>query len=439
MASPINMEHRRLFSLSDSIDLEDYIIINYRITPREGHQITDVAAEIALISSIGTLKKLSYENDLIRHRNCALIIDANEPGSDGSSFVNIAYPMQLFSGNDGITQLLGVSTFSSEYKYSAEFRIEGFRMPNNFINRFDGPQFGVKGIKQVFDYPDRPLFGAILKPRMGITLEVLVHIAEEALTGGADFIVDDELLTDQAGELSFDSRVPALCKMADKVSKLTKSPKVYIPNITSTPIRCMNYGKKAVEYGAKIVLVNGYTMGLAGLQDVCEYAELSIPIITCNIGNAIVSRNKTASGMSSATISRLSRLAGADAVHAGISSAEWFSNEAWGPSITSLSCKLGKLQPSMPVAAGGFSIANTWDNVRDLGVDSMLEAGSGVFASFGGPRDACKGIRILLEELTPEMNDEEAKKTIQDLAKKYNHIKADLNQFGYDHNRGNNR
>jgi len=433
MAKPTNPEYRNLFRLSDSIDFEKYIIINYRITPAKERQITDVAAEIALISSVGTLSKLPYEDSSKRMRSSALVLDANEPGIDGSAFVNIAYPLQLFSGNDGITQLLSVATFSAEYRYSAEFRIEGFRLPRSFLNKFNGPKFGAEGIKEIFSVDNRPLFGAILKPRMGVSLDVITEMAFEALMGGADFIVDDELLTDQEGDLSFDNRVPALCKIAREASLRTKERKAYVPNITSTPYRSMEYAQKGISYGAKILLINGYTMGFPSLQDICEHNAITIPVITCNLGNAILVRNTDATGMSAASISRLSRLAGADGVHAGISSAEWYANDAWGPSITSLTARLGNLKRSIPVAAGGFNIANTWDNIQDLGYESIMEAGSGVFSFQGGPRNACKGIRFLMDELSPEMDDRTAREIIKNLAAKHDFIYDNLSQFGYIH------
>jgi ribulose-bisphosphate carboxylase large chain len=433
MRKPTISEYRDLYHLSDSIDYEKYVIINYKILPAKDMDITDVAAEIALISSVGTLRTLPYENKSDRLKCSALILDAKEPGPDGFTFVSVAYPLQLFSGNDGITQLLGVATFSAEYRYTSEFRIEGFRLPRSFLDRFPGPKYGMQGIKDIFNIRSRPLFGAILKPRMGVPLNIICEKASQALLGGADFLVDDELLTDQEGELSFDRRVSALTKIARDLSAITKEKKMYIPNITSTPFRCLEYAKKGLSFGAEILLINGYTMGLPGLQDICENADVDAAIITCNLGNAILVRNTDATGMSPASIARLSRIAGADAVHTGISSAEWFANDAWGPSITSLTDRLGNLKSSIPVAAGGFSIANTWDNIQDLGIDCILEAGSGVFAFSGGPKDACRGIRMLLEELEPDMDNVRARSKIKNLATKYDFIKSNLAQFGYKH------
>ena len=72
-----------------------------------------------------------------------------------------------------------------------------------------GPVLGMVGWKDRLNAHKRPLFGAIVKPKSGLTEEQLLFIVRQMMEGGADFIKEDEIMANQL-YLPVDKRVEAI-------------------------------------------------------------------------------------------------------------------------------------------------------------------------------------------------------------------------------------
>lgn len=59
-----------------------------------------------------------------------------------------------------------------------------------------GPVVGMVGWKDRLNAHKRPLFGAIVKPKSGLTSVQLLTIVRQMMEGGADFIKEDEIMAD---------------------------------------------------------------------------------------------------------------------------------------------------------------------------------------------------------------------------------------------------
>jgi ribulose-bisphosphate carboxylase large chain len=186
----------------------------------------------------------------------------------------------------------------------------------------------VDGFRHSLGVRDRVIVGGIIKPRLGLSTAEMCRYGKEALAGGIDFLVDDELVTDGRGEMAFESRIGALLDAARKAEVATGEPKRVIANISSSPRRMLELAATAEKLGVAGLLVNGYVNGFGSLQDLAIEVAGRIPLITCNIGIALLTRAGQPSGMSGAVLARLSRLSGADAVHTGASAADWHGLEA---------------------------------------------------------------------------------------------------------------
>ncbi len=68
-------------------------------------------------------------------------------------------------------------------------------VPAAYIKHFKGPHFGNDGIREMMKVYDRPLTGAVPKPKIGFTAQEHAEIAYETWMGGFDFVKDDENLT----------------------------------------------------------------------------------------------------------------------------------------------------------------------------------------------------------------------------------------------------
>lgn len=434
MRSPIE-EHERnkLFGGRESIDTQAHFIVKYRITPASGISVEEAGARILMVTTLRTMQKLFYESAQQRNETAGLIVHYNSNGE-----LEIAIPLSYCSEREGLTHLFLLITAAAEYNYTETFWIDSIELPRPFVQRYQGPRFGVKGIRDLSGIDSRPLIGLVLKPRIGTPLNVISSMAIEALKGGADFIVDDLLLVDPDGELAFENRISFFSDMVSKLSKETRERKLYFANVCVAPNRATDYAIKAYKAGVNGVMVDVFTMGIGGVEDIIAALDGKIPVIATNMGSGVMTRGTWLNGpsihftgMSEAVIAKLSRVAGVDAVHTGTSASECYGEDAWGPAYRSLRHPLHGLKEVMAVAEGDLTVANVWENIKSLGSDLLIEATSGIINYPGGPKKGAAAFRLLANELRQEMGDALAHQTIENLSKRDNSLKAGLKMFKY--------
>lgn len=438
MRSPIEeTERRRLLGGRESLAGVPHIILHLKITPAEGLSVEEAAVRLLVVATLRTMRRLNYEQHEQRISSAGMVTRIDVLGEVGN--VEIALPLEYCSETEGITHLLMLMTALSEYNYTKTIWIENIEIPKPFADRYKGPRFGIQGIRRKFGVSQRPLVGMVLKPRVGVSRETIGEYAEKALMGGADFLVDDLLMVDPAGGMRFDSRVPYFADIAHRVASRTGEAKLYFVNISSSPNKAFTLAEKAMNNGAAGVLVNGFTMGFGTINDLAEEFGGKLILIATNMGVGIMTRGSWLSsssiilptGISEAIVSKISRLAGADAIHTGTSASECYSEDAWGPASRSLSQRLFHIKPSMAVAEGDLNIANLWENIRSLGTDLLIEATSGIINYPGGPKAGATALRLLAEELKPEMGEQLARSKIEEMLKNHKEIKIGLKFFGY--------
>ena len=59
------------------------------------------------------------------------------------------------------------------------------------------PVLGMSGWKKRLEAENRPLFGAIIKPKSGLNMEQYMSLVKDMMYGGADFIKEDEIMANQ--------------------------------------------------------------------------------------------------------------------------------------------------------------------------------------------------------------------------------------------------
>lgn len=433
MRQPLDeREYRSLFVPRASIDGEPRIIVHYRMVPTQGLTLEQAAARVSMITTLRTMRQLPFETREIRREQAGLVISTQDTGQ-----VEIAYPLEICTSGEGLTQLYTVMAAGVEYNYTDALWVDSIELPRQFVERYQGPRFGIKGIRTLFNVYDRAIVGVSVKPRVGVPIQQIADACQASLIGGLDFVVDDMFLADPPGELSFAKRVATFVKVVRDAAARTGEHKLYFANVSSAPFRAHRYASIAMSEGVDGLVINAYAMGFDGVDEMLRLGTITLPIITTNMGSGMLSRqtfvNGTlrSSGISEEVTSTISRLVGADAVHAGTSSSECFGNEAWGPATRTLNTPWLHLATCFAVAEGDLTIANVWENIRSLGPDVMLEVASGIYSYPGGPERAGSSFRLLAANLASHMSPEEAREKIFDLANKNRHLKSGLDYFGY--------
>ena len=78
------------------------------------------------------------------------------------------------------------------FKPVKALRLEDMRIPAALVTTFDGPPAGIIVERERLDKFGRPLLGATIKPKLGLSGKNYGRVVYEALRGGLDFTKDDE-------------------------------------------------------------------------------------------------------------------------------------------------------------------------------------------------------------------------------------------------------
>ena len=118
-----------------------------------------------------------------------------------------------------------------------------------FSNRWRGPRYGIEGIRKIINVYGRPLFGGIIKPKIGLSPQGIADVCKEMADGGIDFIKEDEILADQEW-----------CSMRARIQLVEKALRrygvIYAPCITGDGKEILHKARVAREFGASAIHLN---------------------------------------------------------------------------------------------------------------------------------------------------------------------------------------
>lgn len=296
------MQNKNLvFNDSDKLK-EDHFFATYTVESTES--IEKAAWDIAIGQSVGNPNvRNKWESDyLFKRHSCKVYkIEGNK--------VTIAFPfVNIDWYTDGISQLLcmlqgGQSDINHITKcYLEDLTIDGFpRLP---------PSVGVSGFRRIVGVYNRPFLGAIVKPKTGVSKEILLDMVKELVDGGVDFIKEDEILSNPAF-CRIEDRVPYIMNYLNKI----KSRVIYSVCINSDPLYILDRVKFVAQEGGNSVHVNVWS-GLGAYKSIRDL-NLNLWIHYQRSGIMSVTANSRY-GISWKVLCKLAILAGVDSIHAGM-------------------------------------------------------------------------------------------------------------------------
>ncbi len=330
----------------------------------------------------------------------------------------IAYPWENFGKN--IAML--ISTIAGEIYDLAELtaiKVIDIKFPDEYLKLFKGPKFGISGSRDIVKAYNRPLFGAITKPCVGLSAKQIAKIAYEVSIAGIDFIKDDELLAD-ASYNTVAERSKEVEKSLKKVYEKTGKVTMYAYNLTDSPDKVLKLHDIAVKNGAKAIMFNVLTGGFNTLNMLSEHALVPIH---CHRDFAVATFRSPYIGITSYVFTKLTRLAGGDQIQCGgISGYLYEDDEEVLKSFSACGEKMGHIKESLPVSSGGMWAGTLPVNIRKTGHnDFMFLCGGGIF---GHPDGGYGGVKSIID----------AYKSLQDSEKlencKSGYVKRAMEKFG---------
>ncbi len=381
------------------------LVVTFRLEPAKGHQFEEVAQDIAGESSIGTWTFLGDLSPKVFQELAAKIFFLDEK----THLVKIAYPLGLFE-KGSIPQLLssiGGNVFG--VKAVENLRLEDIEFPVEYIREFDGPAFGMGGIRKMLKIFNRPIIGSIMKPKVGLTSEQNARLAYETFKNGVDFIKDDENLTDLQIN-PFEERVEKVMALKKKLEKETGKKKIYAFNITAPGEEMLERARIVKENGGRCVMVDILTAGWSALQ-MLRQEDTGMVIHGHRAGHAMFDRDPR-HGITMYLISKLARLAGVDQLHTGTVVGKMEGGAKEILKIDNfLRAEWHGLKPVFPVSSGGLHPSLVPSVMRNLGSNLVINFGGGIH---GHPRGSGAGARAVYAAVEATMNHiplEEAAKT----------------------------
>src|SRR6201990_3741950 len=154
----------------DYVPKDTDIIALFRITPQDGVDPIEAAAAVAGESSTATWTVVWTDRLTAceKYRAKCFRVDP-VPNAPGQYFAYIAYDLDLFE--PGSIANLSASIIGNVFGLQplTALRLEDMRLPVAYVKTFQGPATGVLVERERLDKFGRPLLGATVKPKLGLS------------------------------------------------------------------------------------------------------------------------------------------------------------------------------------------------------------------------------------------------------------------------------
>ncbi|RTH00464.1 ribulose-bisphosphate carboxylase large subunit [Thermus scotoductus] len=393
----------------------------FRVTPQPGVEPEEAAAAVAGESSTATwtvvwTDRLTY---LDRYRAKAFRVEP-VPGNPEQYFAWIAYDLALFE--EGSIANMTSSIIGNVFGFKAlrALRLEDLRIPVAYLKTFKGAPHGIPVERDMLNKYGRPLLGATVKPKLGLSGRNYGRVVYEALAGGLDFTKDDENINSQAF-MRWRDRFLYAQEAVMKAEQVTGERKGHYMNVTAPDMEQVYERLEfAKEIGSIIVMVD-LTMGYTALQSVSNWCHRNGMILHLHrASHATFTRQKN-HGINFRVLAKWMRMLGVDHIHAGTAVGKLegdpnlvrgyydilreqyvkadpvkgiFFDQDWG-----------YLPAVMPVASGGIHAGQMHLLLSLFGDDVVLQFGGGTIGHPMGIQAGATANRVALEAMVKARNE----------------------------------
>jgi len=393
----------------------------YYFEPAKGITRDDAIGRVASESSTGTWTTLfKLPPRMKKIMATAYKVDGN--------YVHIAYPLELWEKGNAPQLLSGIAGNIFGMKALNNLRLVDVSLPQEYIKSFSGPNLGIQGLRKYFKVYDRPLTGAVPKPKLGFNSKEHAKIGFETWLGGFDLVKDDENLTSQSFN-NFYKRVSLMAKMRDKAEKETGNVKDALINITSETEEMKKRAKALHNSGFKYAMIDVVTCGSSAVQTLREVlGDYGMAIHAHRAMHASFDRNPK-HGISMQFLAKIMKLIGVDQIHSGTAVGKLVGSKDEVISIASvlrdtnvkpkkgflLEQNWGRIKEAFPVSSGGIHPGLIPDEMKIYGKDLMLLVSGGIHGHPQGTRAGAMATMQALEATKKKISLEQYAKTHKEL------------------------
>ena len=341
----------------------DRIVVTYEVRDHDPRHVAEAIRVEQTIEFPYDLAPEWIQRDVVGHIESI----------DGST-VRISYDPRVVAGD--LVQLLNllwgnVSLFPG-------VRVTDLSLPSEVLSGFRGPRFGVSGLRDLFDAPDRPLVCTALKP-MGLPVSELARSAATLAEAGFDVIKDDHGLANQEWA-PWRERVHAVSEAVREASERAGTRSRYLPALNVPADRLFEAAHEANAAGAGGLLILPGLTGFDAMRAIAADDSIGLPIMShpSFLGSHVVNAGQ---GLDHGILlGTVARLAGADISvfpnHGGRFS---FSPEQCLDVHERCTAPLGGLRATWPSPGGGMSLDRIPQMLDFYGIDVALLIGGALY------------------------------------------------------------
>ncbi len=397
------------------------ILAAFRITPQAGVDPVEAGAAVAGESSTATWTVVWTDRlSAYEHYQAKCYRVDPVPTAENQYIAYIAYDIDLFE--EGSIANLTSSIIGNVFGFKAlkALRLEDLRIPTHYVKTFPGPPHGIVMEREHLNKYGRPLLGATVKPKLGLSARNYGRVVYEALRGGLDFTKDDENINSQPF-MRWRDRFLYCIEAVHRAEEMTGEIKGHYMNVTAATMEDMYERAEFAKEIGSVIIMQDLTIGYTAMASMSKWARKNGMILHLHrAGYATWARQKN-HGVNFRVIAKWCRLLGVDHIHAGTvdGKLEGDPNIIQGYYDTlrleHVEADMTKglyfdqdwasMPGVMPVASGGIHAGQMHQLLHYLGEDVVLQFGGGTIGHPMGIAAGATANRVALEAMVKARNE----------------------------------
>lgn len=379
----------KFFQNKDEIDSQKYFFATYEMT--SSANLRDAAWNLAIGQSVGNpnVRNEWETEEMFENHSCIVIGDESLLKTQTEGLVEIAFPVANTDfETDGVSHLLcQLMGGHVDIDIVTKCRLIKLELPLSVTKHFLGPKYGITGFRKLTDQYNKPLFGSIVKPKIGITPEILLEMVKQMVDGGVDFIKEDEIMSNPS-IAPLDRRVDIVANYLAKQSRKI----VFCHTINCDPHVVVDRVKRVNELGGNGVHINVFS-GL-GVYNSIRKLDLPLYLHYQSSGGKVFTDVHHRFSISWPVMCQLATLMGVDTIQTGMIGG--YSND--NP-LEILKClEILRAGNTVPALSCGMHPGLVDRVTAEVGIDYLANAGGSVHGHPGGTVAGAKAMRQAIDK-----------------------------------------